>query len=226
MANDISIIIPCYNEQDRIMKTINQIVDMLPDWNLQIVVVNDGSTDLTKHRILEMIKLYPEIVTMVSYEHNVGKGYAVHSGFEVCKHKRRLIIDADLSVSPDYIDILQSHYRLSGQGIIKGQRVQKVKQPMFRLFVGKSWKLLVWMLTGLWMDTQCPFTLLINLPEKFYQDLKIHGFAFDVELIYKAQKKGYSVTKKNVIYNNTTDSKVTLRKTVEMFIDLFRIRLD
>jgi len=221
MNKEVSIIIPCYNEEQTIARCvfdINQAMEKI-GWSAEIVVVNDGSTDSTEDRILELMTQYPNLYYS-TYKGNRGKGYAVYEGFANSTKQLKLILDADLSVSPLELNNIELP---KGQWLIKGQRIQVESQPLYRIAVGKCWQMIVWILTGLNIDTQCPLTLL-NCPGHFYNDLKIEGFAFDVELLYKAKKLGIPIIKKKVMYFNDENSSVTLPKTYQMFKDIFRIR--
>jgi glycosyltransferase involved in cell wall biosynthesis len=224
IKNNLSIIVPAYNEGKCITKNVDTIIKQMKGWNLEIVVVNDGSTDDTADKILKLCNKYRGIVKVVSYTHNVGKGYAVYSGIELSKHPQKLIIDADLSVMPEHLKRFRDmDMKLEAPYIIKGQRYQVQKQPWYRIAVGKGWQMLVWIMTGINMDTQCPFTYL-NVPDRFYAEMVIDGFAFDVEIIYKATMLGMEVIEVDVPYFNDKDSKVTLKKTYQMFKDLLKIR--
>ena len=216
---NLSIIIPCYNEEKVIENTVKEIIRSLPS-QAQIIIVDDGSTDTTRKKIIRLMNTCPGVHT-VAYNENKGKGYAVHQGLNLALYKRRLILDADLSVHVKYVLQFMRGATIR-DCVVKGTRIQKVKQPLYRIFVGKCWKLLVWIKTGIYRDTQCPFTFL-NLPREFYKDLKVDGFAFDVELLYKAKTQGYPIIDIYVGYYNTKDSKVTIRKTIETFQDLIRL---
>lgn len=191
MDRRLSIIIPAYNEGKCIGKNIQTVLDQMYKWTVEVVVVNDGSTDNTSNEILKMVSGNRGKVVLLSYSPNMGKGYAVRYGLIHSKYRQKLIIDADLSVNPSEIEYfnLPENY-----AIYKGQRIQKVSQPLYRIFLGKGFKVLCWICTGMYLDTQSPFWFM-NLPRSFYFDLEIDGFAFDVEILLKAKKKGTGFTK-------------------------------
>ena len=213
--------IPCYNEENVIANSIHDVMQQTKKlgWLTEVIVVNDGSTDSTEDIVLELMIRYPNLYYS-TYKGNRGKGYAVYEGFRNCTFQLRLILDADLSVSP--LELFTTKIP-KGQYIIKGQRVQVESQPLYRVFVGKCWQIIVWIMTGMNLDSQCPYCLL-NVPDEFYNDLKIDGFAFDVELLYKAKKLGIPIIKKKVMYFNDPSSSVRFRHTIQMFKDIFRIR--
>lgn len=221
---NLSIIIPCYNEERYIAKNIKKVINqMQKKWNIEIIAVNDGSTDDTKKEILKMATKHPDVVKLFSYKHNVGKGYAVYSGILKSKYKQKLIIDADLSVEPNNIDKFDFSKITESEYIIKGQRIQIERQPLYRIMLGKCWQLLVWMFIGINQDSQCPFTFL-NVNDSFFSDMIIYGFAFDVEILFKAKYKGFKAYKMFVPYINDPHTKVMPKHTLQMFKDLLRIR--
>lgn len=219
----ISIIIPCFNEEATIVSTIKKIAFYLElkKYEYEIIVIDDGSTDKTVKKFTNLMRTHHRNLFFLSFKQNRGKGVAVRKGLLLSKYKTKLILDADLSVS--IVHLSRIKIAKKGYSVIKGQRVQTIKQPFYRILVGKMWKMLVFLRTGLFMDSQCPFFLL-NLPDKFYKGLKINGFAFDVEILYKAKQAGYPIKKVNVVYENKPDSKVTLRKTISMFFEILSIR--
>lgn len=220
---EISIIIPCYNEAQRIESTVKRIMDDLRDVAFfELVLVDDGSTDDTFQALKRIYYNYSGFIRVLSYNKNWGKGHAVYQGIDMSVYPIKLILDADYSVSARYIKNIDFK-GYPQQFIVKGQRQQVRRQPIYRIILGKAWQVLVWLMTGLNMDTQCPFTLL-RFKKKDYKELHINGFAFDVELLYLAKRKNYLIMPYPVRYYNTKDSKVTITKTIEMFWDLLRIR--
>ena len=225
----LSIIIPCYNEAFILPKTIEYLEKFCfrhrKLFVCELMFVNDGSRDHTMHILDDYAKGNPNI-TIISYPFNLGKGYAVRQGLIESKHDIKLILDADLSVKPD--EILKHLDALKGiePFIITGQRVQVIKQPLYRRIAGKCFQMLHMLIFDFdFVDTQCPFKVLYKLPKKFAYELKIEGFAYDCELLYKVKKEGYKIITPNVEYNNEPDSRVTLSKTIKMFFDMFRIKL-
>ncbi len=219
----ISVIIPCYNEHNNIQRCYNTIKEYLIKHNFQfeILFVNDGSTDHS----LEILKKLSEnnyLLNYITYKKNVGKGYAVFRGLNKAKYKTKLLLDCDLSIDINELYKLNWVWVIN-QKIIKGQRIQIKRQPIFRIFVGKVWKFITYLLTGIYMDTQSPFCIM-NFEPEFYSDLSINGFAFDVEILAKAKAEGHEIKKVLVDYHNDTDSKVTFLKTIKMMSELYKIR--
>lgn len=223
VIDSISVVIPAYNEEKNIRKNIKQVKDFCSSHinDYEIIVINDGSTDKTAEEIIKAMRTNGG-VKIHSYPENRGKGYAIRQGLIDAQYDTILLLDADLSVSPTFLRrAIELHHNA---GIIYGERTQVIPQPFYRIFVGKVWKILVFLATGIFADTQCPFKVL-TLDKQFYTMLKIDGFAYDVELLYKAKKQSYGIRPLLVPYINHPDSRVTIRKTVQMFFDLIRIRI-
>lgn len=218
----ISIIIPAYNEESVIKESLTKISKYMENrFVYEMVVADDGSTDRTSIKVLEYSVAHPlQRVLCVKSSHNMGKGHAVRMGISEAKYRLKLIIDADLSISPVSLEDVSFD---EDWDIVKGQRYQIIKQPMYRIFVGKAFRVLTWLITGIYMDSQAPFTLL-NVHDNFFKRLSIDGFAFDVEILYEAKRCGLKVKKIPVPYFNDPNSKVTFRKTMKMFSELLRIR--
>lgn len=223
ISRTLSIIIPCYNEEESLIRCLSELTEFLDKrkFKYEIIFVNDGSTDKT-HKLIEAFADGDVWVKSISYRKNVGKGYAVFRGLNKARFKTKMILDCDLSIHVKELYKLNWSW-IKKQDIVKGHRVQIIKQPLYRIFVGKVWKIITHIFTGLYMDTQSPFTIL-NLPNDFYKDLKINGFAFDVEILYKAKLNNYKIKSVMVDYKNDLNSKVTLKKTLLMLKELYEIR--
>ncbi len=93
---DVSVIIPCYNEEDNIEDCVREIPEM--SWRYEIVIVNDGSTDNT----LSVAKsISRKNLKVISYSKNMGKGHAVRYGLQNCRGRVAVIQDADLATHPE-----------------------------------------------------------------------------------------------------------------------------
>lgn len=224
MRKRLSIIIPAYNEQDRIIETLIDITVRMSflKFDYEIVIIDDGSTDKTAHVIRSYIgeKMLKNI-KLISYKPNRGKGHAVRQGLLKSRYMNKLVLDADQSVLCDEIEGLTAE-DFKMYGIVTGDREQIYSQPLYRLALGKIWQTLVWLKTGIFADTQSPFKF-CRLDKEFYESLTIDSFAYDVELLAKAKREGQLKWLK-VSYYNDKNSRVTIRKTMRMFYDLFNIK--
>jgi len=221
----ISVVIPCYNEEKRIEKTIISIKKFFfrnrKLFDYELIIVDDGSTDMTFDIVKDMN------LTIMRYGDNKGKGYAVRRGLLKTKYKNILVLDADLSVKP--IELLGIFGLLQGglkyPKLVIGDRIQIIQQPKYRLFLGWGFRFLTRIILSLeYKDTQCPYKIFMNFDREFIRSLKIDGFSYDVELLHKTRKEGIPIIEQDVEYMNFSDSKVTIKKTIRMFFDLLRIR--
>jgi len=220
MAKELSIIIPAYNEAKIIGKTIDEIKAFCEKYyfDYEIIVVDDGSDDNTSEIILNKGAI------LIRHENNKGKGYTMRSGLRYARFKTILFLDADLSVNIK--ELFKFNYLwLKSRQIIKGQRIQMESQPIYRLLLGKIWKILVFLKIGIYKDTQCPFLILNGKLAKYCLEINIiDGFAYDIGFIRQANKGRIPITWVDVEYYNQKDSKVTFRKIVRMFLDLIKLK--
>ena len=115
----ISILIPCYNEEKTIEKIINKILD-LKDLNLEIIIVDDNSTDSSRSII--NTKLKDKIHKLILNDNNYGKGYSIRKGIEAATGEVLIIQDADLEYDPkDYQKLLEP-FKLGVADVVYGSR--------------------------------------------------------------------------------------------------------
>jgi len=231
----LSLIIPAYNEQNRIEKTLREIDEYLrkKDFSYEILVVNDGSQDKTLS-LLEGLKDKIKNLKILSYYPNRGKGFAVKFGMERAKGKIRVFTDADHSTSIDHLEKMLPEFE-KGYDLVIGTRDsrdhpearQVFPQPKWRIFLGDCFNLLVQFILGLWgfWDTQCGFK---GFTEKavslIFPKCKIERFAFDPEILILAKKNNLRIKKIPVLWKNDPESKVKLKSIFNMLKDLLRIR--
>lgn len=234
MSNKIhlSVVVPAYNEQNRLPKTLREIEKYLKtqsyDW--EIVVVNDGSKDNTSQVVKELLSEI-ENLRLVDNKENHGKGYVVRQGMLEAKGKYRVFTDADNSTSIDQVEKMWPEFE-KGYDIIIGSRdikgaVLSVPQTWLRRRIGDIFNLLVQITCGLWgiWDTQCGFK---GFTEKATEDIfpkcRIDRFAFDPEILVIAKKMGYKIKEIPVTWINDPESKVKLKSMIKMAVDLLKIR--
>lgn len=236
MPEDIylSVVIPAYNEEKRLPKTLADIDKYLSkqSYNYEIVVVNDGSKD----RTVEVTKsLMPGInnLRIVDYKENHGKGYVVRLGMLEAKGRYRLFTDADNSTSINQVEKMWPFFE-KGFDIVIGSRdvkgaVLDPPQPPARIFLGETFGFLTNLLVGTWgiADTQCGFK---GFSQKAAEDIfprcKINRFAFDPEMLMIAKRLGYKIKEVPVNWKNDPNSKVKFKSMVKMGRDLVNIRLN
>lgn len=191
---NISVIIPAYNEADKIEKTIEEILKF-PEHKFQIVVVDDGSSDQTAEAVRNIAKTKTNI-KLIRYFNNKGKGFAVRMGLLHSRYRTKLILDADHSIKIDELYTLERSIKKNE--LVIGNRTEIVGQSISRKVLHKFWKILVWIETGIYKDTQCLPTgtkLLCRKNNKIYYK-KIEQLYNKKDYELYSYKKGFVKIKK------------------------------
>jgi len=225
----LSIIIPAYNESDRIKASLQKAVDYLgnKDYEYEIIVADDGSTDDT----VEIANTFHEKVRAVALPKNTGKGAAVRMGMLEAKGEIRIFTDADFS-TPIY-EIEKIIYSLKNNyDVVIGSRaldydMVKEHQPFYREFMGKTFNKFVQLMVikGI-KDTQCGFKgFTAEAAKEIFSKAKIDGFSFDVEALYLAKKANLKIDEVPVEWYNDDRSKVNpITDSISMLIEIFKIK--
>jgi len=228
----LSIVIPCYNEQDRLPATVEAIKAYMAarDLDYELILADDGSGDATPAAITKAMEGAPQVRT-VRLPHNRGKGRALAEGVAMSKGDRVLVTDADLSTPIDELPKLEAPLD-AGAGVaiasraIRGSRIV-IHQPVYRVVMGKTFNLIVQvlLLPGLW-DTQCGFKLFRgDLARAVFARLETDGFGYDPEVLYLAKRRGEKIAEVGVIWRHSAPTKVAaLRHSLDMFRDVVRTR--
>jgi dolichyl-phosphate beta-glucosyltransferase len=236
MNPKFSIIIPAYNESNRIVRSLNKILGYFKNKKVgyEIIIVNDGSPDNTFNVVRDLSKKNKKI-RVISYNKNRGKGYAVKTGVLNSSGEYILFTDADLSTPIEELENLmdwtnQGYDFIFGSRGIDSSKV-KVKQPLYRrifAFLARVYvQLVVFTFAATPKDTQCGFKLFTRKTACFlFRKMKIDGGMFDIELLYIAKKWGIKTKEVPVIWANNTDSKIKFIKCI-LFdpIDLIKLRI-
>lgn len=225
-------VIPAYNEEQRLPATLCQLETYLErrGGTFELILSNDGSHDGTLAVMEEEARRHP-YVRVVHLPQNRGKGRALAAGVSVSTGRLVLITDADLSAPIDELPDLEAALA-SGAGVAIASRAKKgakeVSQPLPRMVMGKTFNLAVqaMLLPGLW-DTQCGFKLFPGyLARELFGELKTDGFAFDVEILYRAKRRGKRIKEVPVHWVHSAPTRVApIRHSAQMLKDIFRIRL-
>ena len=233
--DSLSIVIPAYNEENRLPQTLRGVLDWLARGTfsfLEVIVVDDGSRDGTA-RVVEEFAQANKSLRLLRNPGNRGKGYAVRHGMLEAKGEWILYTDADLS-SP--IAEIEKLCRAAGQqnaGVAIGSRavdrsLVEVHQPALRELSGRCFNLVMRMVTGLpFRDTQCGFKLYrADAARQIFSLQKQEGFSFDVEDLLIAKKLGVRTVEVPVRWANVEGTKVGLSQGIMSFLDLIKIRMD
>jgi len=235
MNTKLSVIIPAYNEEKRLPKTLEEIDKYLSrqNYGYEIVVVSDGSKDKTAE-VVNKLKLQIENLKLIDNKENHGKGYVTRQGLLEAKGDFRLFTDADNSTSVDQVEKMWPEFE-KGFDIVIGSRDVKgaildPPQPWLRqIILGEGFKLYRKIIIGLWKieDTQCGFKCFTKkVAENVLPKCKIDRFAFDPEILVLAQKNGFKIKEIPIIWKNDLESKVKFKSMVKMALDMVKIRIN
>ena len=230
----LSVIIPAYNEQERIGVTLKRLREYFAgvDYEAEIIVVDDGSVD----RTVEIVREFnnePLPVQLLVNQNNMGKGFSVRRGMMLAKGRYRLFFDADASTPIEEIAKFWPHFE-KGTPVCIGSRAMsasniEVHQPWYRETMGRIFNILVQVLVmrGI-KDTQCGFKAFsAAATETIFTRQRLIRFGFDVELLSIARLHGLPVAEVPIKWINSPESRVhPIRDAYSMFRDLFMIRLN
>jgi dolichyl-phosphate beta-glucosyltransferase len=229
----LSIIIPAYNEEARLPKTLDSVIAYLRGCQRQaeIVVVDDGSRDGTV-AVTERYAREHACIRLVRNPGNRGKGYAVRAGMLAAEGEWRLISDADLSAPIEELDKLLDAAKANRADVAIGSRaidrsLVAVHQAPFREYSGRLFNLVMRVVTGLpFLDTQCGFKLYSQIAAKeIFPRQTLDGFSFDVEDLVIAKVRQLKTIEVAVRWSNVEGTKVGMMQGLLSFLDLARIRL-
>jgi len=234
IKKDLAIIIPAYNEEKRIGKTVRSIDAHLTHRKLdyEIIIVSDGSTDGTVP-LIESMSREMKNIRLIHNDVNHGKGWVVRQGMLDTQAKIRLFMDADNATSIEHFDRMIPFFE-QGYQVVIGSRdskdaagaQQSVPQHFIKRFLGNMSNILIQIIAvwGVW-DTQCGFKALTdNAAIDIFSRAKIDRWGFDIELLMLARRLGYPIAKIPVLWVNDFDSKVKLSAYGKTLAELIQIR--
>ena len=234
MLPPFTVVIPCYNEAARIGGTLRSTLDYLnanaPE--SQLIVVNDGSTDATAAIAREKLDGAKVETRLLENFPNRGKGAAVRSGLLAAEKPIGLFFDADLSTplgeTPKLIEpIARDEVDVAFGSRALDRSLIGVHQPWRREQGGRVFNLLVRAATGLpFWDTQCGFKAFqLDVCRPILEAAHVDGFAFDVELLFLANRAGLRIRETPVRWNHAEGSKVSFfRDSLRMLREVVAMR--
>ncbi len=232
METTYSIIIPAYNESQRLGATLDRVLAYLEacGWKAEILVVDDGSTDSTAELVREYARRRPA-VRLLENPGNRGKGYSVRNGMRQASGELLLFTDADLSAPIAEAGKLFARLA-AGADVAIGSRwldpaLQTARQPLYRQFFGRVFNLLLRVILGLrFRDTQCGFKAFTRRAAQLLcARQRIERWGFDPEFLFLAARLGLKVEEVPVEWADDPRSKIRpLRDGLRIFSEMLRIR--
>ena len=230
----LSLVIPAYNEADRLPPSLERIRANLDsgDEDYEVIVVDDGSADATAVVAQSLAQAWPQL-EVVRLDENVGKGGAIRAGMLRARGEHRAFSDADLSTPIE--DLARLRSRLSGRCHVAiasrgapGARIA-VHQEWRRELMGKTYNriLRIVALPGI-RDSQCGFKVFTaDAAVSCFEPLRTMRFGFDAEVLVRARRMGWEIAEVPVSgWRHVEASRVhPLRDSSRMLLDLLLLRL-
>jgi dolichyl-phosphate beta-glucosyltransferase len=227
-----SIIIPAFNEGERIATTLERVLRYAAEhgWNAEVIIVDDGSHDTTTGIVRGYMPKNPA-VQLLQNPGNRGKGYSVRNGMLNAKGNVLLFSDADLSSPIGEANKLFQAIA-NGADVAIGSRwlkteLQTRRQPMHRQLIGRIFNLLLRIVLGLnYKDTQCGFKAFSRkAADVLFPLQQIERWGFDPELLFLARRFGFKVAEVPVAWAHREGTRLSpLRDGIRMFGEMLRIR--
>ena len=228
-----SIVIPAYNERLRIIGALDAVVACVRNnnWDAEIIVVNDGSSDETADLVRDFACQAPEVKLMENPS-NRGKGYSVRNGLVHANGEIVMFTDADLSAPIEEAELLFAAIEKDGADIAIGSRWLETKrqthrQPLYRQFFGRCFNALTRAVMRLpYADTQCGFKAFTrDAAQTVFQLQTIERWGFDPEILFIARKRGYKVKEVPVSWAHDARTRISyLRDGIQMLKELAIVR--
>ncbi|MDF3130620.1 glycosyltransferase family 2 protein [Kiritimatiellaeota bacterium B1221] len=227
---DLSILIPAYNEAERIRSTLDSYGNAVENLNAEILVIVNGSNDQTESLIREEYLPRYSKIRLVVIPEKVGKGGALMRGISESSGKKIAFTDADGSTPPEALWALVA--KLDRPGIVLGSRwmpdsIIGRKQPLSRRVMSRIFNFYVRLLFGLNVtDTQCGAKVISReVLTAIIPAVGTTQWAFDVEVLFQIRRAGYPLREFPTEWNDVSGSKVKIfRSSIEMTFALIRLR--
>ena len=228
----LSVVVPCYNEENRFQSGFSHYYSYLTkqSYRWELIFVNDGSRDKTLDLIRE-VAAGDKRVRIASYSQNRGKGYAIVQGVKKARGRYILFADLDNSVPIGTIESFFEYFKKGFDVVIGSRRVTGakiiVRQHPLREWLGRGFTFLVNLLIY-WgvKDATCGFKAFENkVAQKIFKKISIYSWAFDAEILFLCKKYKIKVAQAPVTWSDVRGTKVSLKKDIlRSFLGLIKIR--
>ncbi len=232
MKPKLSIIIPAYNEEKRIGKTLDSFSDFFSKnkYSYEILVIMDGCTDRTPQIVREKSRKNKNIRYRV-YPEKGGKGGALLSGFAYASGEYVAYTDADGSTPPEemlrLLNMIGRYDGVIGSRWLKGSIVVKKQRPVRRI-ASRGFNILIRLLFGLhYKDTQCPAKVFRrDVVKAVAKNLSVTNFAIDACMLYVIKKMGYRIKEVPIRWEDKAMSSLKISRAIpNMFFTVLKMRI-
>jgi dolichyl-phosphate beta-glucosyltransferase len=228
----LTLIIPAYNEERRLPDSLARIADFVEaqDYETEVIVVNNNSSDRTPRVVEEFARTRPYVRLL--HEPTQGKGAAVRTGMMAGRGEYLFICDADLSMPIQEVQKFMPP-ALNGYDVAIASReaegARRYNEPEYRHVMGRVFNLIVRLLAvpGI-QDTQCGFKVFRrDVALDVFPAQTLAGWAFDVEVLYIARRRGYRLVEVPINWYYSASSRISpLRDSINMLLEVLRVRLN
>ncbi|MDZ7806364.1 MAG: polyprenol monophosphomannose synthase [Gracilimonas sp.] len=222
MKNDSLIIVPTYNESHNIERLIDRLMDL--ETKVDVLVIDDGSPDGTADFVRKSISKYPDRIRMIEREGKLGLGTAYVRGFNYALSEGYTYIcemDADFSHDPDDVDKLIDEVRSGNTDVAVGSRysngISIINWPLSRLILSYGANIYARTITGLPIfDTTAGFKCIHRkvLEEISIDRIKSNGYAFQIELHFRAWKAGFKLKEVSIVFREREEGVSKMSKAI------------
>lgn len=232
VAVDLSVVVPAYNEEQRLGPTLDAITTYLGDnegrfGDWEIIVADDGSDDGTREVVTSRADPRVQVVTS---PRNRGKGHALRLGVAASRGHRVLVTDADLAAPIEELEKLdkelsEGHAAAIGSRAAPGATIESHQHPI-RELLGRAGNFLIRQaaVPGI-RDTQCGFKLFEgDRAREAFAASRINGWGIDVEVLQHFRRADWEVAEVPVRWSHQSGSKVRPLDYAKVLTELGRLR--
>jgi len=222
--SSVSVVFPAFNEESNVRKAGETAFSVFSKYfkDVEVIIVDDGSTDKTKEILQQMAKEFDNF-NPVFHPHNIGYGQAINSGFTAAKNELIFFSDSDLQFDLNEVEKLLEW--INDYDLVIGYRAQRA-DPLYRKINAKSWNLLTRILLGLKVkDIDCAFKL---FRRKVVEEINLQskGAMINTELLASAQRKGMTIKEVAVSHfprQHGQQTGANIKVIIKAFKELFKL---
>ena len=231
---DSLVIIPTYNEKENVEKMLETVMSL--EYPFDVLIVDDGSPDGTARLVEEMAKSYPNRIHLIERKGKLGLGTAYIAGFKWALERSYDYIfemDCDFSLDPQDLVRLRIPCSEGGAGVTVGSRYVKgggvVDWPLSRRIISRGAS--IYVNTVLWLGVKDSTAGFVAYKREVLEAINLDavrfiGYAFQIEMKYRAKKLGFKVTEVPISFSDRVlgTSKMSLDIFNEAFLGVLKMR--
>jgi glycosyltransferase involved in cell wall biosynthesis len=226
VAPDLSLVIPCYNEEKNIEKVVREMVGVFDAKNIdyELVLVNNGSLDNTG-RIIENISTKNPRIKVVHVKKNEGYGWGIINGLRKASGSYLGFTDADGQIPAIYVVRIYEKLKLAKLDLCKGRRILR-DDGLLRIFLSKSYGIILSLLFFIWISDVNGKAKIMS--RKCYEELEISSkdWFIDTEIVVKSKQRGFRIGEVPIEFKKRKSGKsnVNVKIIFEFLINCIKFR--